>query len=149
MSKKTDERTTPQELFDELNAEFHFSLDVAATAENAKCTAFLDKETNGLIASWQDHICFMNPPYSNIWMWLSKARRETYPHTSHKCKFDCKVVVCILPCDTSTRWFHDFLWDKVTHTTKPGVQLRFPQGRYKFGKYTTSPKFATIIAVLR
>lgn len=31
---------TPQDFFDELNAEFHFALDVAATERSAKCANF-------------------------------------------------------------------------------------------------------------
>jgi len=141
MSSKTDERTTPQELFDELNAEFHFTLDVAATVENAKCKKYFTKEDSAFSNVWAAEICFMNPPYSDIWGWLKKATNELI--------FFHLTIVCILPCDTSTRWFHDFLWDKEKHETRPGVQLRFPKGRYKFSRYTTSPKFATIIAVLR
>ncbi len=31
---------TPQALFDKLNEEFHFELDVCATSENAKCKKY-------------------------------------------------------------------------------------------------------------
>jgi len=40
MSSNTAEWATPQELFDELDAEFHFTLDPCATKENAKCAKF-------------------------------------------------------------------------------------------------------------
>ena len=36
-SKKSDEWATPQNIFNELNNEFNFNLDVCATSENAKC----------------------------------------------------------------------------------------------------------------
>ena len=35
-----DNRSTPRELFDFLNAEFGFTLDVAATSDNALCARF-------------------------------------------------------------------------------------------------------------
>ena len=35
-SSKTDLHATPQDFFDKLNAEFGFTLDVCATADNAK-----------------------------------------------------------------------------------------------------------------
>lgn len=35
-SSKSAEWETPQDLFDKLNEEFHFSLDVCATPENTK-----------------------------------------------------------------------------------------------------------------
>jgi len=37
----------------------------------------------------------------------------------------------------------------VLKMTFKGVELRFPKGRFKFGRWTTSPKFATIIAIFR
>ena len=36
-SSKTEEWETPQAFFDSLNSEFHFTLDVCSTDENAKC----------------------------------------------------------------------------------------------------------------
>lgn len=49
---KTVEWATPQALFDELDAEFHFTLDPCATPENAKCDKFFTKEDDGLIQKW-------------------------------------------------------------------------------------------------
>lgn len=39
---------TPQDFFDELNAEFHFILDPAATDKTAKCSLYYTPETDGL-----------------------------------------------------------------------------------------------------
>ena len=39
-SSKTDLWETPQEFFDELDAEFHFTLDACALPENAKCARY-------------------------------------------------------------------------------------------------------------
>jgi len=49
-SKKT-EWETPQALFDELDREFGFTLDVCALPENAKCDLFFTPETDGLSQS--------------------------------------------------------------------------------------------------
>lgn len=43
---------TPQGFFDALNAEFHFTLDAAATEKSAKCKNFYTPETDGLTAPW-------------------------------------------------------------------------------------------------
>ena len=53
-SKITDneEWATPQDLFDELNKEFHFDLDPCATEENHKCETYFTKEEDGLQKSW-------------------------------------------------------------------------------------------------
>ena len=55
-SSVTDEWATPQEFFDELNKEFHFTLDPAANEENHKCETFFTKKQNGLTCSWGGHI---------------------------------------------------------------------------------------------
>ena len=42
-SSATDEWATPQELFDELDSEFHFELDVCANESNHKCDKYYTK----------------------------------------------------------------------------------------------------------
>ena len=62
-SSKTDEWATPQSFFDKLNDEFHFSLDVCATRENAKCKQFFTVEDDGLAQHWPlFEWKWMNPP---------------------------------------------------------------------------------------
>jgi len=139
-SRETDERSTPDNLFLPLDEEFRFTLDPCSTHENAKCERHYTRKENGLLQSWRDEIVFMNPPYSNIPAWLFKARFESDVKNA--------TIVAILPCDTSPKWFHDFIWIEELHETRTGVQLRFPKGRFKFG-YTTTPKFATIIAIFK
>jgi site-specific DNA-methyltransferase (adenine-specific) len=51
-SSATCEWETPQEYFDKLNAEYHFTLDVCATPDNAKCEQYFTKEQNGLSKDW-------------------------------------------------------------------------------------------------
>lgn len=48
-SSKTCEWETPIEFFQELNAKYHFTMDVCATKENAKCEKFFTKEDDGLV----------------------------------------------------------------------------------------------------
>ena len=52
MSSNTDEWATPQALFNALDATFHFTLDVCATPDNAKCFKFFAKEQDGLKQDW-------------------------------------------------------------------------------------------------
>lgn len=51
-SSEREDWTTPQNLFDELNAEFNFTLDAAASPENAKCERFFTEEQNALCQNW-------------------------------------------------------------------------------------------------
>ena len=43
---------TPQKLFDELDAEFHFTLDAAASDENHKCARYFTQNDDGLRQNW-------------------------------------------------------------------------------------------------
>lgn len=51
-TSNSEEWATPHKLFDELNAEFGFTLDPCATPENAKCERFLTKDQDGLSQPW-------------------------------------------------------------------------------------------------
>ena len=47
-SSKTDQWSTPQDFFNELNNEFRFNLDPCADETNHKCDKYFTKEINGL-----------------------------------------------------------------------------------------------------
>ena len=51
-SSKEEKWATPQDFFDKLNDEFHFTLDVAASPNNAKCANYFTEEQDGLVQSW-------------------------------------------------------------------------------------------------
>ena len=61
-SHKSCEWSTPQELFDQLDAEFHFDVDVCETDENAKCKKYYTTQDDGLSKSWVGTV-WCNPPY--------------------------------------------------------------------------------------
>lgn len=76
-SVKMDWRT-PKDFFRELNQEFHFGLDAAASPENAKCSCFFTPEMNGLSLPWSGYgVVFCNPPYGRgTGKWVQKAYSE-------------------------------------------------------------------------
>lgn len=51
-SSNTDEWETPQAFFDDLDKEFHFTLDVCASDQNHKCARYFTKEQDGLQMDW-------------------------------------------------------------------------------------------------
>lgn len=129
-SSKTDEWETPQLLFDELNKEFDFLLDVCATPENAKCKNFYTKEQNGLLQPWSLRN-WMNPPYGReIVMWIATAFAESLKDN---------ITVALLPARTDTRWFHDYIYNK--------FEIRFLKGRLKFGGSKNSAPFPSMIVI--
>lgn len=117
-SSKTDLWETPQELFDQLDDEFHFNLDVCALSENAKCAAYYTPEQDGLKQPWYGR-CWCNPPYGrNIGEWVRRA---------HLAACAGNLVVMLLPARTDTRWFHDYIYQN------KNAEIRFIKGRLKFG----------------
>lgn len=72
-SSKSDNWATPQWLFDQLHAEFDFTLDVCADAQNAKCRSFFSQEQDGLSQVWNGRV-WCNPPYGRvIGNWVKKC----------------------------------------------------------------------------
>ena len=121
---------TPQWLFDLLDKEFQFQLDVCANMENAKCERYFTEEIDGLAQDWEG-VCWMNPPYGReIGRWIKKAHLSSLkPNTR---------VVCLLPARTDTRWFHDYC---VRGT------IWFIKGRLKFGGRKQSAPFPSMVVI--
>lgn len=129
-SSETDMWSTPQDLFDELNAKFHFVLDVCATKENAKCEKYFTKEQNGLLQNWGGYEGFkwMNPPYGReIGKWIKKASESG-------------LTVCLLPARTDTKWFHEYIYNC-------RAEIHFIKGRLKFGGCKNSAPFPSMIVI--
>ena len=57
-SSKTDKWATPQDFFEKLNDEFHFTLDPCADEFNHKCEKYFTKEQDGLMQSWEGETVF-------------------------------------------------------------------------------------------
>lgn len=136
--KNSDERATPLELFNLLNDEFHFDIDVCAMQANAKLPNYFHIGQDGLKQDWAPKRCFMNPPFSELSVWLDKALRESIKGA---------LVVCILPNDSSTKWFHEYIWDSKINFFRKEVNIRYPNKRYSFGEYSNTSKFAILIAI--
>jgi hypothetical protein len=77
-----DDRATHPDFFATLDVIYGFTLDVAASPENAKCERYFTAEQDGLRQSWAGEVVWCNPPYSSIAPWVAKAWREvTITHT--------------------------------------------------------------------
>lgn len=132
-SSETDLWSTPQEFFDDLHKEFRFTLDPCATSENAKCSKFHTKETDGLKQNWAGETVFCNPPYGKaIKEWVKKCYEESLkPQTT---------VVMLIPARTDTSYFHDYIYHKAK-------EIRFVRGRLKFGNSKNSAPFPSMVVV--
>ena len=131
-SKKSDWET-PWDLFNALNEEFHFTVDVCAEEHNTKLKYYFSPEDDGLSVDWGNHICWMNPPYGReITKWVKKAWEESQKGAT---------VVCLLPARTDTRWFHSYVLGK--------AEIRFIKGRLKFEGAKNSAPFPSMIVIYR
>lgn len=131
-SKNTDNWETPQSLFAELDREFHFTVDVCASEENAKCKTFFSKVQDGLQQKWSG-VCWCNPPYGRqIAKWVEKAS-EAASHGN--------TVVMLIPARTDTKWFHEYVYGK--------TEIRFLRGRVKFGGSVHNAPFPSMIVIFR
>ena len=133
-SSNTDEWSTPQNVFDELNAEFHFTLDPCADEHNHKCKKYYTKEENGLHYCWIGETVFCNPPYGKtIGEWVCKCY----------CEFTEFGTTCVMliPARTDTKWFHEYIYNK------KGVEIRFIKGILKFGDSKNAAPFPSMIVV--
>lgn len=113
-ASNNQEYATPLNLFNILNDEFHFTLDVCADEKNKKVESFYSQEQNSLGLDWSG-ICWMNPPYKDMKKWVIKAYNESIKHNA--------VVVCLIPARTNTAWWHDYCMKG---------EIRFIKGRPKF-----------------
>lgn len=120
MLEEDDVRETPSSLFQPLNAEFGFTLDVCATAANAKCARFYTEADNGLTSSWEGERVWCNPPFSDIGAWVEKA------HIS-----GAALVVMLVPSTrTEQEWWQELI--EPYRDNGQGLKVRFLPGRQHF-----------------
>jgi phage N-6-adenine-methyltransferase len=125
--------STPQYLFDQLDKEFAFELDVCASPENAKCTDYWTAEDDGLLMPWKSSN-WCNPPYGNrISDWLAKAAIEAEKGNT---------TVFLIPSRTDTRWFHEYCLGYAK-------EIRFIKGRLKFGDAEHSAPFPSMLVIFK
>ena len=133
-SKASDEYGTPEWLFDVLNEEFNFRLDVCASHENHKCSFYYTEAIDGLDHSnpWTSSN-FCNPPYSNILPWYQRGNLE---------RDACNLTTVYLSkFDPSTA--HGRL------LSQEADELRIIEHRIKFEGATNCANFPSVIGVVR
>ena len=118
-----DDRGTDPALFAKLNERFQFTLDVAASAENAKCDRYFTIADDGLRQSWAGETVWCNPPFSNIEPWVEKAWNEYFGDI---------VIVMLLPANrTEQGWWQEWV-EPHRDGTNGGVRVEFLPGRPRF-----------------
>lgn len=116
-----DDRETTPEVFAALHERFRFTIDVAASKENAKLERFYTAEDDGLAQSWAGERVWCNPPYSDIGSWVQKAWFQAG---------QAELIVMLLPANrTEQRWWQDH----IEGARRGGlVTVEFLPGRMRF-----------------
>jgi len=130
-SSNTCEWETPQEIYNKLNQEFDFNIDVCATDQNTKCKRFFSPTQDGLLQKWEG-VCWMNPPYGVIIKkWMKKAYLSSLQGAT---------VVCLIPSRTDTSWWHDYVMKG---------EIRFIRGRLKFSGHKWNAPFPSARVIFK
>ena len=110
---------TPTAIFRDLDSEFNFELDAAASAQNSLCKKFISKEDDAILMDeWPASRIWLNPPYKRNSHFLEKAVKESLKG---------KLVVVLIFARTDTRWWHDWVMPYAS-------QVRLIKGRLHFSK---------------
>ena len=119
LTDEVDTRLTPRAFFNDLDAEFHFTVDAAASSENALCEKYWTRETDGLAQDWTGEIVWCNPPYSHLREWVAKAHHAN------------ATVVMLLPANrTEQPWWQTYV--EPYRDRGEILTTRFIAGRMKF-----------------
>lgn len=141
---KSCEWGTPKAFFDELDREFHFTVDVCASDLNAKCSSYFTKEQDGLKQEWHG-VAWCNPPYgaSEIAKWIERA---FFMSGCNRC-----TSVLLLPNTTDVKWFHEWIYDAAEHHF--AAECRFVKGRINFdpppGQVSVANVKGSIVVIVR
>lgn len=137
--KENDVRETPPSLWNPLNEEFSFTLDAAASHENALCRLYyteaglweqdddgpaeLDPSVDGLTGSWEGESVWCNPPFSELEAWTDKAWSEF----GTGC---VESIVMLVPANrTEQGWWQKNVAPYLKH---PNLEVRWPARRQHF-----------------
>ena len=117
---KKDSWRTPLYLFDALDQEFDFDVDICASEDNKLLLDYFTKERSALTNHWNIYSrafsAFMNPPYSETQVFMERAAQQAKLHNI--------TVVALVNANTDTKWFAD--------AVKSSNEIRLITGRIGF-----------------
>jgi phage N-6-adenine-methyltransferase len=118
-----DRATTPADFarFDDWLGPF--TLDVAASARNAKCSRYFTVADDGRGQSWASERVWCNPPYSRIGPWIDKAWRE-YESTDG--------IAMLLPANRTEQGWWQQMVEPYRDRVGSALRVLFLPGRMRF-----------------
>ena len=134
-SSNREDWETDQDFFDRLDAEFHFTLDAAASAENTKCEKYYTEEDDALTKVWEGTV-WCNPPYGK------RDHKRLYRFVKHgyeQAQKENTIVVMLIASRTDTKMWHDWVMG--------AKEIRFVEGRLNFVGGSSSAPFPSAVVV--
>ena len=86
-----------------------------------------------IFEQFSDWPVFLNPPYSDITIWINWAIENHKRYSRH--------IVILIPSRTDTKYFHKLL--------NYGVDLEFIKGRLKFNGMKTGAPFPSVLVHIK
>ncbi|NIV31242.1 MAG: adenine methyltransferase [Anaerolineae bacterium] len=130
---KSCEWSTPGWLFRQLDREFGFTVDVAASDAHHCCPKYYTEEQDGLAQPWRNERIWCNPPYDvqSLTAFVAKAWEVTraWPNT---------LAVLLVPVKSDQRWWHDYAMQG---------EIRFIRGRVRFGGEAGAPMPVCVVVL--
>lgn len=136
--KKNDYWQTPQDFFARCHEEFRFTVDAAATPENALLPRYWSEEDDALEQDWGGERVWLNCPYS-------LPLQELFLAKCHAERDRAQVIVALIPASPDTRHWHDY--------AMVASEIRLIRGRLYFydslGVQRTQPRHRNALVVWR
>ena len=130
--RQSDLWYTPRDRFEQWTKEYGpFTLDAAASTENALCDRYFTITDDGLYQDWGTGTVWCNPPYSHVGPWVKKGYEESLKGAT---------VVMLVASRTDTKWWHEWAMKG---------EIVFIRGRLKFGGQTNSAPFPSALIIFR
>ena len=127
MSSNRHDWRTPPAIFDPLHGEFGFTVDAAASADNALLPRYW---TDAAFERWAGERVWCNPPYGREQAWFVERAVEA------------DVAVLLIPARPDTRVWHDVIF-------RHAAEVRFMRGRIRFVGADAGAPFPSAIVVFR
>lgn len=123
-----DNWETPPLLLKEVMEKYdiHPTLDVCATGYNTRFPKYITVQDNALTKEWTEDF-FMNPPYSEINLWMQKAYEQHI-------EYNVNALILVF-AKTSTKWWHEYVEGK--------AETHFQKGRIRFLLNGIEPRYCT------
>lgn len=123
---------TPRWLFDLLDADYRFAIDLAADDSNHLCDRYLTTREDSLAVEWpRKDWCWLNPPFSRLAEFAAKAAASG----------SCVLMLC--PSGkTEQVWWHESVIGKAEAILYPRQRIAYTPPP---GALASSPAFASCL----